>query len=367
MIGSSSNSSWPNSTGSALPTWILRTIASTSDLTSFISFIASRMQSVSPAATASPFSTNAAAPAPARGRRCRPSGSRRARVASSRGATGLRRPRRTGRAPARRRQVRRLGGAAHADAHAVLLDRDLADAGLLDDPDDLANALLRAAWSTPPAASDSSPPERSRIARRSGSASSPKSASSSSSSSLDREPVGLVAQRVEVDRRLGLAAEVLDCARQGGVDRARASGRTGPLTRSRSSSTIVEYRFAVSTFRSACEATICPIGAASGGEPTSSRTRPTSSITSSRRSPAACDRSCTSSAATRPTGSLCWAARTATRGGSGETGSSPMCSSTRSDASQSFCRSIAGVETDARRAPARRDSAETRCIVSATG
>src|SRR5581483_8373835 len=48
---------------------------------------------------------------------------------------------------------------------------------------------------------------------------------------------------------------------------------------------------AVSTFSSACDATICPIGAASGGEPTSSRTRSTSSITSSRRSPAACARS----------------------------------------------------------------------------
>ncbi len=42
-----------------------------------------------------------------------------------------------------------------------------------------------------------------------------------------------------------------------------------PLTRSRSSSTIVEYRFAVRTFSSACDATIWPIGAASGGEPTS--------------------------------------------------------------------------------------------------
>src|SRR6185312_8599302 len=59
--GSSSNSSWPYSTGSALPTWIARTTASISALTSFISFIASRMQSVWPGPTASPSCTNGAA------------------------------------------------------------------------------------------------------------------------------------------------------------------------------------------------------------------------------------------------------------------------------------------------------------------
>ena len=60
------------------------------------------------------------------------------------------------------------------------------------------------------------------------------------------------------------------------------------------------YRRASSTCRSACEARICPIGAASGGQPASARTRPTSSSTSSRRSAAACARRWTSSAATRP-------------------------------------------------------------------
>ncbi len=61
-IRSSSKSSWPYSTGWASSTWIARTIPSTSALTSFISFIASRMQSVSPGATASPSSTNGGAP-----------------------------------------------------------------------------------------------------------------------------------------------------------------------------------------------------------------------------------------------------------------------------------------------------------------
>ena len=62
LTGSSSNRSWPYSTGCALSTWIFRTTASSSALTSFISFIASRMHSVWPGPTASPSSTNAAAP-----------------------------------------------------------------------------------------------------------------------------------------------------------------------------------------------------------------------------------------------------------------------------------------------------------------
>src|SRR5436305_1035204 len=62
LIGSSSKSNWPYSTGSALPTWMARSTASWSALTSFISFIASRMQRVWPGATASPSSTNGGAP-----------------------------------------------------------------------------------------------------------------------------------------------------------------------------------------------------------------------------------------------------------------------------------------------------------------
>src|SRR4029450_12168852 len=60
--GSSSNRSCPNSTGSAVPPWSPRTIPAASALISFISFIASRMQSVCPCATVSPSSTNGGAP-----------------------------------------------------------------------------------------------------------------------------------------------------------------------------------------------------------------------------------------------------------------------------------------------------------------
>src|SRR5205807_9338758 len=62
VTGSSSNMSCPNSTGSAFSTWIARTTPAASAFTSFISFIASRMQSVCPCATASPTSTKGGAP-----------------------------------------------------------------------------------------------------------------------------------------------------------------------------------------------------------------------------------------------------------------------------------------------------------------
>ncbi len=65
---------------------------------------------------------------------------------------------------------------------------------------------------------------------------------------------------------------------------------------------------------------MCPIGAASGGEPASMRTRSISVSTSSRRPPAFRDRSATSAAVTIATGILRLAARTAIRGRSGVTG-----------------------------------------------
>src|SRR5439155_15365473 len=62
LIGSSSKRSVPYSTACAFSTWIPRTTASLSAFTSFISFIASRMQSVWPGATASPSSTKGGDP-----------------------------------------------------------------------------------------------------------------------------------------------------------------------------------------------------------------------------------------------------------------------------------------------------------------
>jgi hypothetical protein len=63
--------------------------------------------------------------------------------------------------------------------------------------------------------------------------------------------------------------------------------------------------------------------------------RESSSSTSSSRSPLFCRRRLASMPATRPAGKPCSAERTATRGASGVTGSSPMCWSTISEASQS--------------------------------
>ena len=52
------NSGWPYCTVSPFSTRISRTIPQTSAVSSFIIFIISRMQSVCPASTSSPTSTN---------------------------------------------------------------------------------------------------------------------------------------------------------------------------------------------------------------------------------------------------------------------------------------------------------------------
>ena len=70
------------------------------------------------------------------------------------------------------------------------------------------------------------------------------------------------------------------------------------------------------------------------------------------RSPAACARRSVSTPRRGPAGRSCCAARTAIRGASGVTGSSPMCSSTRSEASQSV-RRRRRCRGPARRAPPR--------------
>ena len=92
----------------------------------------------------------------------------------------------------------------------------------------------------------------------------------------------------------------------------------------------------------ACEASTWPIGDASGGQPVSARIRSSSSSTSSSRSPAPSACSEWSIPATTLAGRSWRAASTAMRGTSGVTSSSPMCSSTRSVASQSASTSTPG-------------------------
>ena len=103
-----------------------------------------------------------------------------------------------------------------------------------------------------------------------------------------------------------------------------------------------------------------------GGHPDSARIRTTSVSVSSRRSPAAWARRWTSSAATSPAGRSYSAARTAILGATGATGSSPMCSSIRSAASQRGAVSTP-VSRPSPWSASTSDSPETRWSVSASG
>ena len=197
--GSNSNNSCPNSTGWALSTWIARTMPSTSALTSFISFIASRMQSVCPRTTSlSPYRPRTAArPAPASGRTCRPSAPPRDDETGSR-----RQPERRGQrgtAPPARPATRAAGQAgpvalvrANGHAHACFLHRDLMHPRSPARSDELPHAL-RARRSTPRRrAGSTAPPQDARESSRSnGSASSPKSPSKEELLLARRQTLGL--------------------------------------------------------------------------------------------------------------------------------------------------------------------------------
>ena len=228
----------------------------------------------------------------------------------------------------------RLVRPADRDAHALVLDLDLADAGLLHDPDELANPFctLRVDVAAESVASREC---RWRIVVRSVSASSPNIASRTRVLPRGRDAFGGLADVLRARRsssRGRVAGEELDRAADlrligaGGVPYA-------PETSWRNSSRTVPYRRADRTLRSAWEPRICPIGAASGGQPASSPIRTTSMSVSSRRSPAAWVRRRASSAATSPAGRSYSAANGDPRG-ERASGSSPMCSSTTSDASQ---------------------------------
>ena len=134
--------------------------------------------------------------------------------------------------------VGRLGCTADADPHAVFLDRDLPHAGLLHDPHDLADALLaclldaaRGERLVAPGTLADRTEQRLRLLAEE---------REQQQFFLARgEAACLDSERVEVDRRVGLAAEVLDRPGERRVDGPGVRPKR-PLTRSRSSSTIVE-------------------------------------------------------------------------------------------------------------------------------
>ena len=301
--GSSSNRSWPNSTGSR----VLDVDRADDPVRVRLDLVHQlhRLEDAERLARARrrrPPRRTAARPAAARGRRCRPSAPRRAR-SRPRG----RRDRRLGCAPssaaATGASAARSGSAraAHGDAHARLLDRHLADARLLDDADDLADplrarlvdaardeAVVAAARGRGSCAAAARPPRR----RARAAAAPPRSR---------RAPPPPRAASSSVDRCLrpaGAPPESSSTARcDGRVDRARrraeaALDRARAARRRRSGSGSPRARGAAPASRGSGRSA----RRAAASRPRS-RIRASSSSTSSRRSPAACARRCASSAA----------------------------------------------------------------------
>ena len=136
-----------------------------------------------------------------------------------------------GHAPRRRRQGRLelLGRAAHRDAHPVLLDRDLADAGLLDDSDELADPLgARLVDAAGAEALVAARAPADRLQQRLGLLAEERE---QQQLLLARgEAFRLVAQRLEVDRRLLLGRAAGAARRRAGRSgrSGRAGGRSGP-------------------------------------------------------------------------------------------------------------------------------------------
>ena len=266
------------------------------------------------------------------------------------GAPALDRRRRRRRAP--RPRSRR---APDADAHPVLLDRDLADAGLLDDAHDLADPLGAALV-------DARRGERLVAARRargsSAAAAPPRRRRARAAAAPPRSRRGprprRAARRGRRRLRRSAPSPSSSTARaSAGVDRRRACGRSGRRTSSRE--LVDDRRVAVRAEHvqerlrgddladRRGERRRADLGADAVDlvehlvEPVARRRARAAARRAPRRArPAAC----------------CCAARTAIRGASGVTGSSPMCSSTRSAAAQSVVHVDAGVEPERRRAPA---------------
>ena len=332
--------------------------------------MASRMQRVWPGATTSPTSTNGGDPGC--GSAVEGADHRRLdaheRAADGAGGRHVRLGHREGRLIGRGRADREIRRRADRDPHAVLLDRHLADARLLHDADDLADPLGARRRPSPQLASSRRP--RPRIPRSSRSASSPKRPSRSSSSSLAAMPAGAA----RAPRRSGGATSSSlsgSCVSWTTRSSAGSIGAGGVPKRAgdeaRTSSTIDE----VAARREDVDDRL-------RGEHLADRRR--------ERRPAglradpvellehlvepvagAFRRAATwSIPATTLAGRSCRAASTAMRGTSGVTSSSPMCSSTRSVASQSASTSTPGSSPMPPSASASA-SPETRCSVSASG
>ena len=212
------------------------------------------------------------------------------------------------------RQERALVGLAQRDADVAVLEAQLGEIGLLEDPDQALDAL--ALGSVGPAV----------LARQ---------VAVAPAQALEQRERALAEQRDQAELLLGRreracrlarllereVGHVLGRRRLGDRARGLVDGPGGcPYSPSRSrrisSSTSVQRR-APSTCWIACVARIRPTGAAGGGDPHSSRTRRTSSSTSSSRSAAPSGARRRSTAATSPAGRDESAARSATWGDTG--------------------------------------------------
>ena len=254
------------------------------------------------------------------------------------------------------------------DPRALLFDRDLRDPGLLHDADDLPDALG-------PRLVDVPTEQRLLAARAVADRAQERLGLVTEERQQEqlllarREALRVLANVVELERLLDFlvrAGDERDGTLDGRVDRSRGRSEL-PLEQI---AQLVDDRLVARCRENVDDRLRREDLADRARRPAASRprrgSRSSSSRTSSRRSAAPCARSRVSIAATRPAGSSCWAARTAIRGASGVTGSSPTNSSTISAACQRTPMSTP-LSIPAPASALAAASPETRCSVSAIG